>query len=92
VDGAAFLLAVGAGGLLHRHGSVHAQPESAVGQQGDRLIQRAGSTFLGRLRSVTPKSAAAGSDKVMTHPGPPAKATASARTPWPAAANGVHRA
>src|SRR6266849_6350030 len=35
--------------------------------------------------SVTPKSAAAGSDKVMTRWGPPARAIASARTPLPAA-------
>src|SRR5580692_6415829 len=35
--------------------------------------------------SVTPKSAAAGSDKVMTRFGPPARAVASARTPVPAA-------
>ena len=37
--------------------------------------------------SVTPKSAAAGSDKVMTRSGPPARAIASARTPVPAASN-----
>src|SRR5450755_1512162 len=37
--------------------------------------------------SVTPKSAAAGSDKVMTCLGPPARAIASARTPLPAASN-----
>src|SRR5712671_6672617 len=37
--------------------------------------------------SVTPKPAAAGSDKVMTRPGPPARAIASARTPVPAASN-----
>src|SRR5260221_13341745 len=37
--------------------------------------------------SVTPKSAAAGSDKVMTRLGPPARAIASARTPLPAASN-----
>jgi hypothetical protein len=37
--------------------------------------------------SVTPKLAAAGSDKVMTRPGPPARAIASARKPLPAASN-----
>src|SRR6185312_15706882 len=44
VDGTAFQLAVGLGGLLHGHGPVGAQPEPAVGQQGDRLIQGTGST------------------------------------------------
>src|SRR6266700_2327472 len=37
--------------------------------------------------NVTPKSAAAGSAKVMTRLGPPARAIASARTPLPAASN-----
>jgi hypothetical protein len=38
VDLAAFQLAVSLGGLLHGHGLVRAQPEPAIGQQGDRLI------------------------------------------------------
>ena len=37
--------------------------------------------------SATPKSAAAGSDRVMTRSGPPVRAIASARTPFPAASN-----
>jgi len=44
VDGAAFQLAVGLGGLLHGHGLVRAQAEPTVGQQGHRLIQGTGST------------------------------------------------
>src|SRR5947208_16781253 len=44
VDVAAFQLAVGLGGLLHGHGLVRAQAEPAAGQQGDRLVQGAGST------------------------------------------------
>ena len=44
MDGAAFQLAVGLGGLLQGHGLVRAQAEPAVGQQGDGLIQGAGST------------------------------------------------
>jgi hypothetical protein len=43
VDGAAFQLAVGFGGLLHGHGLMRAQAEPAIGQQGDRLIQGTGS-------------------------------------------------
>jgi len=50
VDGAAFQLAVGVGGLLHGHGLVRAQPEPAVGQQGHRLIQGTGSTVRRGLR------------------------------------------
>jgi len=49
VDGAAFQLAVGLGGLLHGHGCVRAQAEPAIGQQGDRLIQGTGSTVGGVL-------------------------------------------
>jgi hypothetical protein len=46
VDGTAFQLTVGVGGLLHRHGCVRAQAEPTLGQQGDRLIQGAGSTVV----------------------------------------------
>ena len=49
MDGAAFQLAVGLGGLLHGHGCVRAQAEPAIGQQGDRLIQGTGSTVVGGL-------------------------------------------
>jgi len=49
VDVAAFQLAVGLGGLRHGHGFVRAQAEPAIGQQGDRLIQGAGSTVVGGL-------------------------------------------
>ena len=37
MDGAAFQLAVGLGGLLHGHGFMRAQAKPALGQQGDRL-------------------------------------------------------
>ena len=43
VDVAAFQPAVGLGGLLHGHGRVRAQAEPALGQQGHRLVQGAGS-------------------------------------------------
>jgi hypothetical protein len=49
VDVAAFQLAVGLGGLPHGHGFARAQAEPAIGQQGDRLIQGAGSTVGGGL-------------------------------------------
>jgi len=49
VDGAAFQLAVGLGGLLHGHGFVRAQAQPAIGQQGDRLIQGTESTVGGVL-------------------------------------------
>ena len=87
VDGAAFQLAVGKGGLLHGHGFVRAQAEPASGQQGDRLIQGTGARSVVYWENVTPKSAATGSAKVMTRLGPPARAIASARTPLPAASN-----
>ena len=50
MDGAAFQLAMSLGGLLHGHGLVRAQPEPALGEQGDRLIQRAGRAAGGGLR------------------------------------------
>ena len=49
MDGAAFQLAVGLGGLLHGHGVVRAQAEPTIGQQGDRPIQGAGSAIGCRL-------------------------------------------
>jgi hypothetical protein len=51
VDGAAFQPAVGLGGLLHGHGGVCAQPEPALGEQGDRLVQGAGSSLVSGLVS-----------------------------------------
>ena len=44
MDVAAFQPAVGVSGVLDGHRYVRAQPESAIGQQGDRLIQGTGST------------------------------------------------
>ena len=44
MNGAAFQLTVGLGGLLHGHGVVRAEAEPTIGQQGDRLIQGTGST------------------------------------------------
>ena len=87
VDGAAFQLAVGKGDLLHGHGCVRAQAEPAIGQQGDRPSKAPGARSLVGWESVTPKSEAAGSDKVIIRLGPPARAIASARTPLPAASN-----
>jgi hypothetical protein len=87
VDDAAFQLAVGLGGLLHGHGFGCAQAEPAIGQQGDRLTQGTGSTAVGGLGERDGEVRGAGSDKVMTRSGPPARAIASARTPLPAASN-----
>src|SRR5580704_8127439 len=42
VHGAGLQLAVGPGGLPHGHGFVRAQPQLAVGAQGDRLLQGPG--------------------------------------------------
>jgi hypothetical protein len=45
VDGAAFQPAVGLGGLLHGHGLVCAQAQSAISQERHGLVQGAGSTI-----------------------------------------------
>jgi hypothetical protein len=89
VDGAAFQLAVGLGGL--RHGMVWcARRRSRPSASRPIVSSRAPGARSGvGSERVTPKSAAAGSDKVMTRLGPPARATASARTPWPAEPQGV---
>ena len=86
VDGAAFQLAVGLGGLLHRHGCVRAQAEPPIGQQSDRLIQGTGSTAGRGLRQ---RDAEACGGRVGQGDDPiwPARAIASARTPGPAASN-----
>jgi hypothetical protein len=76
---AAFKLVVGLSGLLHGHGFARAQAEPAIGQQGDRLIQGPGARSFVGWESVTPKSGAAVSDKVMTRSGSPVSAIASAR-------------
>lgn len=74
MDLAAFHLAVGLGGLLHGYGFMRAEAELAIGEQGDRFIKGAGSRPSVRSDSVTPKSAAPGSDKVPGGPGPAPRA------------------
>jgi hypothetical protein len=56
VDGAAFQLAVGLGGLLHGHGCVRAQAEPAVSQQGIVSSRASGARSLVGSESVPPNS------------------------------------
>ena len=93
VDGAAFQLAVGLGGLLHGHGCVRTQAEPAIGQQGDRLIQGTGSTVGGVLGE---RDAEVSGSRVRQGDDPPGSASQGDRVGQDTLAgrveHGVHRA
>jgi hypothetical protein len=72
---------VGLGGLLYKHGLWARRRSRPSASRGIVSTRAPGARSLVGWESVTPKSGAAGSDRVMTRLGPPARLIASARTP-----------